>query len=119
MLERLFLAHPRSVGESYFEHMRQALQFAGWLLLGGVLCAVHALLPAAFGDTASSIVAKLHDRMVRNRHRARAVNHRAAAEASGTDRAGHSGCGQVRAAEEGSRGAGPGTVLRTVGHPRR
>ena len=33
-LTRLFTEHPDSVDETYFEHMRFALSFAGLLLLG-------------------------------------------------------------------------------------
>lgn len=69
MLEKLFLAHPRSVGESYVEHMLQALRFSGLLLLAGLVCGIHALLPAAFRRTGSGIVSKLHDRMVKSRQR--------------------------------------------------
>ena len=69
MLEKLFLAHPRSVGESYFEHMAQALRFAGLLFLGGLACVIHALLPLTFRHTGSGIVRRLYRKMVVMRHR--------------------------------------------------
>ncbi len=69
MFARLFLAHPQSVGEDYFEHQRVALSFAGTLLLAGCACLVHALVPGLCERTASSRIAKLHDRMVTNRRR--------------------------------------------------
>ena len=67
MLNRLFLDHPRSVGESYFEHQHAALTFAGWMFLGSLACLVHALLPAAFRTTGSRTVGRLYRRMILNR----------------------------------------------------
>ena len=70
MFERLFLAHPRSVGESYPQHLGSALFFARMLLFAGFAALVHAFFPTLFEKTGSRIVARLHDRMVANRHRA-------------------------------------------------
>lgn len=67
MFARLFLVHPQSVGESYFEHQRAALSFAGPLLLAGVACLLHAVIPGLCERTASSRIAMLHERMVLNR----------------------------------------------------
>ncbi len=63
MIDRLFLAHPRSVGESYGAHFRAAARFALLMLAGGVAAAVHALVPALCARTASSIVKSLHVEM--------------------------------------------------------
>lgn len=70
MLDRFFFAHPRSVGESYFQHMASALSFFGLLVAAAGAALIHALLPALFEKTASRIVVRLHDRMHVNRHRA-------------------------------------------------
>jgi hypothetical protein len=67
MFARLFISHPESVGESYFEHQRAALSFAGPLLLAGFACLLHAVIPGLCERTASSRIAALHDRMVANR----------------------------------------------------
>ena len=67
MFSRLFLDHPRSVGESYFEHLHTALTFAGWMLLGSLACLVHAFLPAAFRTTGSRTVGRLYRLMILNR----------------------------------------------------
>ena len=67
MIERLFLRHPRSVGESYFEHQAVALSFAGDLLAAGAACAIHAAVPALFTKTASRMVERLHRRLVLQR----------------------------------------------------
>lgn len=53
MLRRLFVEHPREVGESYFEHMAASGRF-GLKLLRLAGCAfVHALVPGVFKTTVS------------------------------------------------------------------
>ncbi len=64
---RLFGSHPASVGETYATHLLHALGFAAAMLLGGLACLVHAVLPCAFQRTGSDVVRQLHDRMVVNR----------------------------------------------------
>jgi hypothetical protein len=64
---RLFLEHPRSVGESYLEHQRRAFSFGITLLAAALACLVHALVPGLFVHTGSDTVTRLHDRMVVNR----------------------------------------------------
>lgn len=62
---RLFTSHPASVGETYDEHMRVALSFAGPLAKAAGAALVHAFLPFLFTTTASLIVKGLHERMTR------------------------------------------------------
>ncbi len=62
MISRIFLDHPASVNEGYFEHMRFALWFAFWLAAAAVAALVHAFIPAAFEKTGSRIIAKLYAR---------------------------------------------------------
>jgi len=62
MISRLFLAHPKSVDESYFEHMGFALWFASRLAAAAGAALVHAILPCCFEKTASSIIAELYAR---------------------------------------------------------
>ena len=50
MFARLFLDHPQSVGENYFEHQRVALSFVGPLLFAGFACLLHAFVPGLCGD---------------------------------------------------------------------
>lgn len=64
-----FNDHPASVGETYLEHMRAAGSFGGRLVVAGVACLVHSILPFAFVTTASREVVSLHDKMVTNRRR--------------------------------------------------
>jgi len=67
MFDKVFLAHPRSLGEGYFEHQQAALGFAGDLILAGFACAIHAVIPALFERTASQAICRLHQRMVASR----------------------------------------------------
>ena len=60
-----FTNHPASVGETYGEHMRVALTFAGALVKAAGAASIHAFLPFLFTTTASQLVKKLHDRMAR------------------------------------------------------
>lgn len=69
MIQRLFLDHPRSVGESYREHLVVAAGFGWHLLRASACCFVHALVPGLFATTGSRIIRDLHDRMVANRRR--------------------------------------------------
>lgn len=62
MLRRIFIDHPESVDESYFQHMGVALSFAGLLALACGAALVHAIIPAACEKTASRIIAKLYAR---------------------------------------------------------
>ncbi len=66
-LRRLFTEHPASVGETYFEHMGRAAGFSIRMLLGGMACLVHAILPFLFVRTGSRMIALLNERMVVNR----------------------------------------------------
>jgi Family of unknown function (DUF6356) len=67
MFDRLFWAHPRSVGETYLEHAAMATGFAGRLFVAAFACFIHALMPALFPRTASRIIAELYGRMVAGR----------------------------------------------------
>ena len=65
-----FTDHPRSVGESYWEHMGVALSFAGRLMLAGLATLVHRVLPFLLVGTGSRMITQLHDSMVVHRVRA-------------------------------------------------
>lgn len=67
--QKAFTEHPASVGESYGEHMGAAAAFGRDLVVAGLACLVHALLPFLFERTASAAVTDLHERMVRHRAR--------------------------------------------------
>ena len=60
------------MGEGYREHQAVALAFARELLVAGLACGVHALVPALFTRTASRSIERLHGRLVLHRARAAA-----------------------------------------------
>lgn len=69
MFRRFFVEHPRSVGESYVEHMGKACGFGGRMMLSGLACIVHGIVPRLFMMTGSSTVTKLYDQMILNRRK--------------------------------------------------
>ena len=68
-LIRAFTDHPASVGESYGEHMGQALYFGTRMVFAGIACLVHAALPFLFVRTASHAISELNERMILKRTR--------------------------------------------------
>ena len=66
MVTRIFLDHPRSINESYFEHMAFASWFALKLATAAGAALVHAILPCCFEKTGSTIIAELYEH-TRNR----------------------------------------------------
>jgi len=71
-LRKLFSDHPRSVGESYCQHMLSAFSFGWRMIAAGFACMLHGLFPFLFVKTGSATVRHLHDAMIthRSRHRA-------------------------------------------------
>lgn len=63
MFNRLFLDHPREVGESYGEHFATASGFGLRMIVGGAACVVHAFVPMVFVRTASETVKTLYAQM--------------------------------------------------------
>jgi hypothetical protein len=60
MISRLFLNHPRSVNETYLQHLAFAGKFSAKLVLAACAALIHALIPCCFEKTASTIVAELY-----------------------------------------------------------
>lgn len=67
MFDRLFRDHPASVGETYVEHMGHAFRFGVTMILGGLACLVHGLVPGLCTRTGSDCIRALHQRMVMHR----------------------------------------------------
>jgi hypothetical protein len=84
MLRSAFTAHPASVGETYLQHMVQALCFALRLFVAALACLVHAVFPFLCVRTGSSAIDALHARMVVNRARGAAARDAAAASTGAT-----------------------------------
>src|SRR5207253_8793033 len=64
---RLFSEHPASVGETYGEHMSRAACFGVRMMLAGMACLVHAVLPFLFVRTGSRTIVELNDRLAVDR----------------------------------------------------
>ncbi|AYJ86308.1 hypothetical protein D3Y57_10460 [Sphingomonas paeninsulae] len=67
MIRRIFLAHPRTVGEGYWEHFGVASHFGIEMLIGGSKALVHAVFPNLCQTSASDTIRKLHKIMVEKR----------------------------------------------------
>ena len=67
---RLFTEHPESVHETYGEHMVRASSFGGRMVLAGLACMLHSVLPFIFVHTGSAAIDELHARMQATRRRA-------------------------------------------------
>lgn len=65
-----FTHHPRTVGESYFQHLACAWGFAFTMAVGALACLLHGLFPFAFQKSASRRIGELHERMIVHRRRA-------------------------------------------------
>lgn len=74
ILDRLFLAHPRTVNEGYFEHCAFAFRIGSRLLLAGAAAMVHAAVPCLCETTASRIILALNAGIVARRAKANPGN---------------------------------------------
>ena len=61
--------HLDEVGESYVEHLAKASGFAVVMLVGGLACLIHSLLPFLFTRSASDRIRRLHQAMLANGRR--------------------------------------------------
>ena len=68
-MEISFTKHPHSVDETYGEHFKVATSFGSAMILGGLACMVHAVLPFFCTTTGSSTVRRLYERMVVSRRK--------------------------------------------------
>jgi hypothetical protein len=69
-LQRLFTEHPESVGETYGEHMVRATCFGSRMVVAGLACMLHAVLPFMFVRTGSQAIEQLNARMLATRRAA-------------------------------------------------
>ncbi|HEY8052425.1 MAG: DUF6356 family protein [Steroidobacterales bacterium] len=66
-LARAFTEHPASVGESYTRHCVCAFGFGARMVVAGIACMIHALLPFLFVRTGSRAITELNERMIAKR----------------------------------------------------
>lgn len=78
MFSRLFLDHPREVGESYLHHAGAASSYGFRLLKAAMAAFVHALIPALCKTTASDCVCDMADELSGRRLTAREARMREA-----------------------------------------
>lgn len=62
-LHKVFIKHPETVDETYFEHMRFAAGFAFWLAVAAGAALIHAVIPAMCETSASRIIRRMHAKM--------------------------------------------------------
>jgi len=67
MIRRVFLSHPETVGETYWEHFGVASRFGRELIAGGCKAMIHAVFPNAYETAGSDTIRKLHTIMVEKR----------------------------------------------------
>ena len=60
MIARWLTEHPASVGESYVGHLGFALRFGATMVVGGLGCMVHGVLPFCLTTSGSRRVRALH-----------------------------------------------------------
>jgi hypothetical protein len=56
-----FTAHPRDVGETYFQHGLFACRYGVKMAWGGIAAFIHGLVPFLFQATGSRITRELND----------------------------------------------------------
>ena len=60
-----FTDHPKKIGESYLQHLLQALIFSSTSLLAALVCFIHGLFPFLFTNTGGDMIARLSDKITK------------------------------------------------------
>ena len=55
----IFTKHPEEVGETYFEHMYNALRYSATFLLLFFVALIHSIFPFLFTKTASCVIQEM------------------------------------------------------------
>ena len=58
--------HLNEVNETYFQHMLIAFKIGFTMLVTGVFCLIHGLIPSLFKKTGSNQIAKMFEMVSRN-----------------------------------------------------
>jgi len=61
------MKHPNAIGETYLEHMGNALKFSFTFLQLAVIAYIHAFLPMLFTNTGSDKVQELNKLMLKRK----------------------------------------------------
>ena len=62
-MTNVFTKHPKEVGETYLEHMFNAVRFSLTFLLLFVVALIHSIFPFLFTKTASCVVQEMAKHM--------------------------------------------------------
>ena len=62
-MKNIFTKHPKEVGETYLEHMFNALRYSLTFLFLFVVAFIHAIIPFLFTRTASCVIQEMADHM--------------------------------------------------------
>ena len=57
------MKHLKEQNETYMQHLKKAMYFAGWLLVGSVCAFVHALAPFILTKTTTKIISHIQTKM--------------------------------------------------------
>jgi hypothetical protein len=66
-MTNLFTDHPNAVGESYAEHLGEATGIGFAMVVGGLACLIHGLLPFLFVKTGTSVILGLSEKCAQRR----------------------------------------------------
>jgi hypothetical protein len=64
MFKQLFIDHPKSVNETYIQHLFTAMSFSMKLFKAAIACFIHALVPGLCIKTGSKSISELHLKML-------------------------------------------------------
>ena len=67
VIDRLFLAHPRSLGMTWAGHGSGAFKVGFQLIGAGLAAVIHGVIPGIFGETASGTVTRVYEHIQRTR----------------------------------------------------
>ena len=70
MSKNIFTKHPKTVGESYFQHFRHALSFSCLLFSLSFKALVHAIFPFCYETAVSEKIKSLSEGMQKRREQA-------------------------------------------------
>lgn len=58
--KKIFIEHPQSIGETYFQHMKCAITMAYKTFIISLILLIHAIFPHLYQDEASERIKKLN-----------------------------------------------------------
>ena len=64
-----FTKHPSTVGETYVQHMRSGFAFGFEMIVCGLACVLHGVIPVFFKKTGSDAIRRLNEKMITDRSR--------------------------------------------------